>query len=77
MKLIDFAIEQQVDLLLLAGDNWDGGHSDYGSLLFFAEEMTRLNRHGIRVAMIQGNHDAENLSLQRAPMLSLQITLSK
>jgi DNA repair exonuclease SbcCD nuclease subunit len=60
VKLIDFAIEQQVDLLLLAGDNWDGGHSDYGSLLFFAEEMTRLNRRGIRVAMIQGNHDAEN-----------------
>jgi DNA repair protein SbcD/Mre11 len=60
VKLIDFAIEQQVDLLLLAGDNWDGGHSDYGSLLFFAEEMTRLNRHGIRVTMIQGNHDAEN-----------------
>lgn len=60
VKLIDFTIEQQVDLLLLAGDNWDGGHSDYGSLLFFAEEMTRLNRHGIRVVMIQGNHDAEN-----------------
>jgi exonuclease SbcD len=60
VKLIDFTIGQQVDLLLLAGDNWDGGHSDYGSLLFFAEEMTRLNRHGIRVAMIQGNHDAEN-----------------
>jgi DNA repair protein SbcD/Mre11 len=60
VKLIDFAIEQHVDLLLLAGDNWDGGHSDYGSLLFFAEEMTRLNRQGIRVIMIQGNHDAEN-----------------
>src|SRR4051794_18438132 len=60
VKLIDFAIEQQVDLLLLAGDNWDGGHSDYGSLLFFAEQMTRLSRMGIRVVMIQGNHDAEN-----------------
>jgi len=60
VKLIDFTIEQKVDLLLLAGDNWDGGHSDYGSLLFFADQMTRLNRQGIRVVMIQGNHDAEN-----------------
>lgn len=60
VKLIDFAIEQKIDLLLLAGDNWDGGHSDYGSLLFFADQMTRLNREGIRVVTIQGNHDAEN-----------------
>lgn len=60
VKLINFAIEQKIDLLLLAGDNWDGGHSDYGSLLFFAEQMTRLNREGVRVVMIQGNHDAEN-----------------
>ncbi len=60
VKLIDFAIEQKIELLLLAGDNWDGGHTDYGSLLFFADQMTRLNRKGIRVVMIQGNHDAEN-----------------
>jgi len=60
VKLVDFAIEQKIDLVLLAGDNWDGGHSDYGSLLFFADQMTRLNRQGIRVVMIQGNHDAEN-----------------
>lgn len=60
VRLVDFAIEQKIDLLLLAGDNWDGGHSDYASLLFFADQMTRLNRQGIRVVMIQGNHDAEN-----------------
>lgn len=60
VNLIDCSIERQIDLLLLAGDNWDGGHGDYGSLLFFSEQMTRLSRQGIRVAMIQGNHDAEN-----------------
>jgi DNA repair exonuclease SbcCD nuclease subunit len=60
VKLIEFAIDQEVDLLLLAGDNWDGGHADYGSLLFFMGQMSRLGRAGVRVVMIQGNHDAEN-----------------
>jgi len=60
VKLIEFAIDQKVDLLLLAGDNWDGGHTDYGSLLFFMGQMSRLGRAGIRAVMIQGNHDAEN-----------------
>ncbi len=60
VRLIDFVIEQKIELLLLAGDNWDGGHTDYGSLLFFADQMARLNREGVRVVMIQGNHDAEN-----------------
>ncbi len=60
VKLIEFALEQKIDLLLLAGDNWDGAHADYASLLFFMEQMARLERAGIRVVMIQGNHDAEN-----------------
>jgi hypothetical protein len=34
VKLIDFAIEQRVDLLLLAGDNWDGGHAITAAFCF-------------------------------------------
>ena len=59
-RLVQFAIDQKVDLLLIAGDNYDGRHRDYGSVLFFAREMQRLRQAGVRVVMIRGNHDAEN-----------------
>lgn len=59
-NLVQFAIDQKVELLLIAGDNYDGRHRHYGSVLFFAREMDRLQRAGVRVVMIRGNHDAEN-----------------
>jgi DNA repair protein SbcD/Mre11 len=66
-NLIQFAIDQKVDLLLIAGDNYDGRHRHYGSVLFFAHEMERLRRAGVRVVMIRGNHDAENQMELRMP----------
>lgn len=66
-NLVQFAIDQRVDLLLIAGDNYDGRHRDYGSVLFFAREMDRLQRAGVRVVMIRGNHDAENQMELRMP----------
>lgn len=59
-NLVQYAIVQKVELLLIAGDNYDGRHRDYSSLLFFAREMDRLRRANVRVVMIRGNHDAEN-----------------
>ena len=59
-NMVQFAIDQKVELLLIAGDNYDGRHRHYGSVLFFAREMDRLQRAGVRVVMIRGNHDAEN-----------------
>lgn len=35
-NLVQFAIDQKVELLLIAGDNYDGRHRHYGSLLHFA-----------------------------------------
>lgn len=66
-NLVQFAIDQRVELLLIAGDNYDGRHRDYGSVLFFAREMDRLQRAGVRVVMIRGNHDAENQMELRMP----------
>lgn len=66
-NLVQFALDQKIDLLLIAGDNYDGKHRDYGSLQFFAREMDRLHRAGTRVVMIRGNHDAENQMQLRMP----------
>lgn len=66
-NLIQYAVDQKVDVLVIAGDNYDGRHRDYGSLLFFAREMKRLDAAGIRVVMLRGNHDAENQMQLRLP----------
>ena len=66
-NLVQYAIDQKVALLLIAGDNYDGRHRHYGSVLFFAREMDRLQRNGVRVVMIRGNHDAENQMELRLP----------
>lgn len=59
--MIDYAIREAVDLVLIAGDLYDGDWKDFSTGLFFAAEMARLERAGIRVMIIKGNHDAENL----------------
>ncbi len=66
-KLIQYAIDSRVALLLISGDNYDGRHRDYGSLLFFATQMLRLRDAGIQVVMIRGNHDAENQMRLKLP----------
>ena len=57
-NLVEFCIEEGAELLLLAGDLYDGNWKDYSTGLFFAKQMSRLREAGIRVALIRGNHDA-------------------
>ncbi len=59
-KLVDATIGRRAAFLVLAGDVWDGDWPDIGTGLFFAGEMGRLERAGIRVFLIRGNHDAES-----------------
>jgi DNA repair exonuclease SbcCD nuclease subunit len=59
-RLVDLAIEEAVDLLLIAGDIYDGDWPDFGTGLFFAAQMRRLAMAKIPVFAIRGNHDAAN-----------------
>ncbi len=59
-NLVDYAIKESVDLVLLAGDLYDGDWKDYQTGLYFVERLSRLEKAGIRVCMISGNHDAES-----------------
>ncbi|WPL15194.1 putative metallophosphoesterase YhaO [Thiorhodovibrio winogradskyi] len=56
--LVELALDEAVDALLLAGDIYDGDWRDYNTGLFFAGQMTRLKEARIPVFMVQGNHDA-------------------
>ena len=57
-KLIELAIDEQVDFVLLAGDLYDGDWKDYNTGLYFINCMGKLKQAGIKVFMIAGNHDA-------------------
>jgi predicted phosphodiesterase len=54
-NLIDLAVAEDVDFLIVAGDLYDGDWRDFSTGLFFAGEMRRLGRPCF---LIRGNHDA-------------------
>ncbi len=58
--LVRLAIEQRVDFVILAGDLYDGDWPDYNTGLFFIQRMRELEKAGIPVYLIRGNHDAES-----------------
>jgi len=64
-EMIQFAIDEDVDIVLIAGDVFDGDWSDYKSGLEFVAGLADLDKAGIRVAMIRGNHDAANKMSRR------------
>lgn len=59
-KLVDEAIDEVVDFLVIAGDLYDGKWKDYNTGYYFCREMGRLNKAGIPVYLLFGNHDAES-----------------
>lgn len=67
VALIDLAIERQVDLLILAGDIYDGEWNDFRTGLFFHAQLARLARHAIRVFIARGNHDAQSVITRQLP----------
>lgn len=67
-KMVQLAIDQQVDFVVIAGDLYDGTWPDHNTGLFFSRQMSRLRQASIPVFLIRGNHDAasrvtENLEL--------------
>jgi DNA repair exonuclease SbcCD nuclease subunit len=59
-NLIDLCLEESADFLLLAGDIYDGDWKDYGTGLFFLNQLGRLRAADIPVVLLRGNHDAES-----------------
>jgi DNA repair exonuclease SbcCD nuclease subunit len=59
-RLVDEAIEEAVDFMIIAGDLYDGSWKDYNTGHFFCREMGRLNNAGIPVYLLYGNHDADS-----------------
>ena len=65
---VELAIEEAVDFLLIVGDLYDVDWKDYNTGLFFASRMGMLNKAGIAVFVVAGNHDAVNQITRTMPL---------
>ncbi|MCA9213893.1 MAG: DNA repair exonuclease [Planctomycetales bacterium] len=59
-NIVDLAMRETVDLVIIAGDLDDGDCTDFHTPRYIRRQMQRLESHRIRVFIIQGNHDAAN-----------------
>jgi len=56
--LVELCLTEGAELLVLAGDLYDGDWKDYSTGLFFCQQMARLREGNVKVVWIRGNHDA-------------------
>jgi len=57
-NLVELCTNERADMLVIAGDLYDGDWRDYSTGLFFNKQMARLRAAGVKVVWIRGNHDA-------------------
>lgn len=67
-NLVQLAISEKVDFVLISGDLYDGDWKDYNTGLYFVSRMARLAEAGISVYIIAGNHDAANRMTKSLPL---------
>ncbi|OFS64610.1 DNA repair exonuclease [Nosocomiicoccus sp. HMSC09A07] len=56
-RMIDYAIKEKVDFIIIAGDVFDQKNRTLKSEIFLKEQFQRLEDNGIFTYMIHGNHD--------------------
>jgi DNA repair exonuclease SbcCD nuclease subunit len=66
-NLIELALDEPVDFILMAGDLFDGDWKDYNTGLYFISQMQRLKAAAIQVYVVSGNHDAAGRMTRSLP----------
>lgn len=56
-KIIDLAIKERVQLLLIAGDLFDSNFPSYQSVSFVKDQLKKLDSAGIYAVILPGTHD--------------------
>ena len=56
-SVIEIAIKEQVDFVVLAGDIFDNSHPSYADFSLFLSGLKQLQEAGIPVYFVTGNHD--------------------
>ena len=73
-ELVEYALSQQVDLVLLAGDAYKGRDPSQTQQREFAKRLARLSSAGVPVFLLVGNHDLP-YALGRATAIEIFPTL--
>lgn len=66
-NLVQCAIDEAADFVVIAGDLFDGDWRDMGTGLYFAKAMGRLDQAGIPAFLLAGNHDAASVISRSVP----------
>ena len=74
-ELVDFALDNTVDLVLFAGDAYKNRDPSQTHQREFAKRIARITDSGIPVFLLVGNHDIPHIST-RATALEIFPTLS-
>jgi DNA repair protein SbcD/Mre11 len=69
--LVNFALDNRPDLLLVGGDFYDGILPGNPARAFVAEQFKRLNESGVKVLMVSGHHDTPRSAEQGASPLAV------
>lgn len=67
-NMIQHALRERVDFVVLAGDLYDGDWPDFNTGLFFAKGMAKLGESGVAVYLLRGNHDAASKLTRSLPL---------
>ena len=74
-RLISLTIEQEADILVLAGDIYDQAESETRVQLRFAKAMQDLTVAGVKVFIAHGNHDPVLTAFQPAARLPSEVVV--
>ncbi|MEZ5653110.1 MAG: DNA repair exonuclease [Burkholderiaceae bacterium] len=66
--LVEQAIRERVDFVVIAGDLYDGDWPDFNTGLYFAKRVAQLGESGIAVYVLRGNHDAASKLTRSLPL---------
>lgn len=67
-NMVQYAVRERVDFVVIAGDLYDGDWPDFNTGLFFAKGMAQLGESGIAAYVLRGNHDAASKLTRSLPL---------
>jgi DNA repair protein SbcD/Mre11 len=74
-NLVDLAIAESVDVVVLAGDVYDAAEYDVGAQLRFVSGLERMCGAGTRVYIAHGNHDPVRKTMRLAAQLPRDVVV--
>ena len=74
-QVVDFALENEIDLVLFCGDAYKNRNPSQTQQREFAKEIRRLAERGVRVFLLVGNHDLPS-AIGRATAVEIFDTLA-